>query len=109
MVHIRTRPLYLAILRAAALFGFYFTMSVAIMPGFDRTVPFAALQANQDIGRATQQSTFFVSLVGTPVLLVVAVIVVWRVRPKYRMLRFNPTAASGSEQPLAMPQHKGRT
>lgn len=74
MTQFRTYTLYLAILGAGALFGFYFTMSVSIMPGFDLTVPYAALQANQDIGRATQQSAFFVALLGTPVLLTTALI-----------------------------------
>ena len=77
MTKFRSATLYLAILGAGALFGFYFTMSVSIMPGFDLTDPYAALQANQDIGRATQQSAFFVALLGTPVLLIVALFAGW--------------------------------
>jgi len=80
MTKFQTLTLYLAILGAGALFGFYFTMSVPIMPGFDLTDPYAALQANQDIGRATQQSAFFVALLGTPVLLIVALVSGWRDR-----------------------------
>ena len=48
------------------------------MPGLDQTNPFAAITANQDIGRATQQSLFFVALLGTPVALVFAVALCWR-------------------------------
>ena len=80
MKRFQTLTLYLAILEAGALFGFYFTMSVSIMPGFDLTDPYAALRANQDIGRATQQSTFFIALLGTPVLLIVALVSGWRER-----------------------------
>lgn len=70
--------LVVAILGAGALFGFYFTMSVSIMPGLDRTAPYAAIIANQDIGRATQQSLFFVALLGTPIALVAAAALHWR-------------------------------
>lgn len=66
--------LWMAILASGALFGFYFTMSVSIMPGFDATVPYAALQANQDVGRATQQSAFFVALLGAPLALIIAIV-----------------------------------
>lgn len=69
---------YLAILGTGLLFGFFFTMSVSIMPGFDATDPYAALIANQDIGRATQQSLFFVALLGTPLALIIAIIMTWK-------------------------------
>jgi uncharacterized membrane protein len=63
---------------AGALFGFYFTMSVSIMPGLDATEPYAAITANQDIGRATQKSGFFVALLGTPIALSAAIVLLWR-------------------------------
>lgn len=48
------------------------------MPGLDRTDPYAAIIANQDIGRATQQSLFFVALLGTPIVLIAATALYWR-------------------------------
>lgn len=69
MEKLRISIFMIAILGAGALFGFYFTMSVSIMPGFDMSPPYAALIANQEIGRATQQSLFFVALLGTPIAL----------------------------------------
>ncbi len=42
------------------------------MPGLDQTDPYSALLANQEIGRATKQSYFFVALAGTPLLLLTA-------------------------------------
>ncbi|WP_299410903.1 hypothetical protein [uncultured Roseobacter sp.] len=54
MTNLKLAVLMAAILGAGALFGFYFTMSVSIMPGLDLTEPYAAIKANQDIGRATQ-------------------------------------------------------
>ena len=62
-------------LLAAALFGFYFTMSFSIMPGLDLTAPFSAILANQEIGHATQQSFFVVALLGTPIGLIIAIII----------------------------------
>ncbi len=70
-----------AILGAGALFGFYFTMSVSIMPGFDLTEPYAAIIANQDVGRATQQSAWFVALLGTPIALFVCITLHWKAQP----------------------------
>lgn len=75
---IRLATLLASILSAGALFGFYFTMSVSIMPGLDLTEPYAAIVANQDIGRATQQSAFFVALLGAPVALLAAIALHWR-------------------------------
>ncbi|WP_299734727.1 hypothetical protein [uncultured Roseobacter sp.] len=56
MTNLKLAVLMAAILGAGALFGFYFTMSVSIMPGLDLTQIYAAIKANRDIGRATQQS-----------------------------------------------------
>ncbi len=70
---------YLAILGTGLLFGFFFTMSVSIMPGLDATDPYAALIANQDIGRATQQSLFFVALLGTPLALIITIVMTWKI------------------------------
>ena len=78
MNYLRLTTLMAAILGSGALFGFYFTMSVSIMPGLDATNPFAAITANQDIGRATQKSWFFVALLGTPIALLAAIVFLWR-------------------------------
>ncbi len=75
---LRLTTLIVAIMGTGALFGFYFTMSVSIMPGLDLTEPYAAITANQDIGRATQQSLFFVALLGTPLALAAAIALMWR-------------------------------
>lgn len=68
----------LALLCSGALFGFFFTMSVSIMPGLDLTAPYSALLANQEIGHATQKSYFAVALLGTPITLLILLILVWR-------------------------------
>ncbi len=73
MKSLKLTTLIAAIIGAGALFGFYFTMSVSIMPGLDLTEPYAAITANQDIGRATQQSLWFVALLGTPVALLICI------------------------------------
>ncbi|WP_298974972.1 anthrone oxygenase family protein [uncultured Roseobacter sp.] len=81
MTDLKLAILMAAILGAGALFGFYFTMSVAIMPGLDLTEPYAAITANQDIGRATQQSLWFVALLGTPIALLACIALYWKDRP----------------------------
>lgn len=78
MNSLKLSALIAAILGTGALFGFYFTMSVSIMPGLDLTEPHSAIIANQDIGRATQQSLFFVALLGTPIALIAAAALHWR-------------------------------
>lgn len=66
-------------LGAGALFGFYYTMNVSIMPGLDRTKDFVAIAANQDIGRATKESGFILPLLGTPVCALVAMGLHWKI------------------------------
>lgn len=78
MERVKLTVLLAAILGSGALFGFYFTMSVSIMPGLDMTEPYAAITANQDIGRATQQSWFFVALLGTPIALIAGIATHWK-------------------------------
>jgi len=78
MNNVKLAALIAATLGAGTLFGFYFTMSVSIMPGFDLTEPYAAITANQDIGRATQKSLFFVALPGMPVALLACIAVCWK-------------------------------
>lgn len=78
MNNVKLAILIAAVLGSGALFGFYFTMSVSIMPGLDATDPYAAITANQDIGRATQKSWFFVALLGTPIALLTAIVLFWR-------------------------------
>ncbi|MBL4812944.1 MAG: DUF1772 domain-containing protein [Rhodobacteraceae bacterium] len=80
MQSIKLTVLIAALLGAGALFGFYFTMSVSIMPGLDLTEPYAAITANQDIGRANKQSLFFVALMGTPVAIIAGVALYWRAK-----------------------------
>lgn len=63
---LRLSSLLAANLGAGALFGFFYTMNVSIMPGMDLAPPYAAITANQDIGRATKQSGFIIALLGTP-------------------------------------------
>ena len=75
---LKLTTLLAAALGCGALFGFYFTMSVSIMPGLDLTDPYAAITANQDIGRETQKSLFFVALLGTPAALMAAIVQLWR-------------------------------
>jgi len=78
MNNVKLASLTAATIGAGALFGFYFTLSVSIMPGFDLTEPYAAITANQDIGRATQKSLFFVALLGTPVALLACIALFWK-------------------------------
>lgn len=79
MERVRLTVLMAAILGTGALFGFYFTLSVSIMPGLDLTDPYVAITANQDIGRATQQSWFFVALLGTPIVLITGIALHWKI------------------------------
>lgn len=74
--------LIIANLCAGGLFGFFFTMSHSIMTGLDQTPAYSALIANQMIGRATQQSLFFVLLVGTPISIIIGSVLAWRLRHK---------------------------
>ncbi len=53
-------------------------MSVSIMPGLDLAEPYSALVANQAIGNATQQSFFAVALLGTPITLIILLVLMWR-------------------------------
>lgn len=62
------------ILSAGALFGFFYTMSISIMPGLDLTSPYSAIVANQEIGHATQNYFFAVPMIGTPVLGIITAI-----------------------------------
>ncbi|MDX8350036.1 anthrone oxygenase family protein [Cognatiyoonia sp. IB215446] len=78
MTNLKLAILIIAILGNGALFGFYFTMSVSIMPGLDLTEPYVAIAANQDIGRATQQSLWFVALLGAPLATLIAVVLYWK-------------------------------
>lgn len=77
MTVIRTAILLVATLSASVLFGFYLTMPASIMPSLDQADPYAAINANQHIGRATQASAFFVALLGTPVALLAALVMFW--------------------------------
>lgn len=63
--------MYILLLCAGALFGFFYTMSISIMPGLDLTTPYSAIVANQEIGHATQNYYFATTMIGTPVLLLV--------------------------------------
>lgn len=78
MAILRTATLLASILGAGALFGFYFTMSVSIMPGLDLTEPYSAIVANQDIGRANKASLFFVALMGTPLAISACMALHWK-------------------------------
>ncbi len=78
MKSLKLATLIAAILGTGVLFGFYFTMSVSIMPGLDLTEPYAAITANQDIGRANKQSLFFVALMGTPIAILIAATLHWK-------------------------------
>ncbi len=86
MHHLRLASLLAAALGAGALFGFYFTLSVSIMPGLDQAGPFVAIAANQSIGRATQSSVFFIALLGTPLALLLALALHWRRRSTQALL-----------------------
>lgn len=76
----KTTVYLLALLCTGALFGFFFTMSVSIMPGLDLAEPYSALVANQAIGNATQQSLFAVALLGTPITLIILLVLMWRAK-----------------------------
>ncbi len=95
MNNVKFAALIAATLGAGALFGFYFTMSVSIMPGFDLTEPYAAITANQDIGRATQKSLFFVAFLGTPVALLACIALYWQARPARNWLFLGMTGWIG--------------
>lgn len=60
------------ILCAGALFGFFYTMSISIMPGLDLAAPYSAIIANQEIGHATQNYYFAAAMIGTPILTIIA-------------------------------------
>lgn len=62
------------ILCAGALFGFFYTMSISIMPGLDLTPPYSAILANQQIGHATQNYYFALAMIGTPFLAIICAI-----------------------------------
>ncbi len=71
-----------SLLVSAILFGFFFTLSFTIMPGLDQTDPYSAIAANQEIGRATKQSYFFIALLGTPLLIIASLLL--SISAKYR-------------------------
>ncbi len=62
----------LSILAAGALFGFFYTLSISVMPGLDQAEPYSAIVVNQEIGRATQNTFFTAALLGLPLLLIVS-------------------------------------
>lgn len=61
------------ILCAGALFGFFYTMSISIMPGLDLTQSYSAITANQEIGHATQNYYFATPMIGTLILCIILI------------------------------------
>lgn len=74
------------ILCAGALFGFFYTMSISIMPGLDLTTPYSAIIANQQIGHATQNYYFATAIIGTPLLASIAATYFFKNNRKTSML-----------------------
>lgn len=77
MKNILTISTLVSILLAGALFGFFYTLSISIMPGLDLTEPYSAIVANQAIGRASQNTFFTLALLGTPLSLIISLILTW--------------------------------
>ncbi len=82
------------ILCAGALFGFFYTMSISIMPGLDLTAPYSAILANQEIGHATQNYFFAVPMIGTPLLAAFAAIYYFRQKDKSTAFLFLGTISA---------------
>lgn len=82
------------ILCTGALFGFFYTMSISIMPGLDLTSPYSAILANQEIGHATQNYFFAVPMIGTPLLAVIAAVYYLKQRHKKTAFLFVGAAAA---------------
>lgn len=82
------------ILCTGALFGFFYTMSISIMPGLDLTAPYSAILANQEIGHATQNYFFAVPMIGTPLLAAFAAVYYFRQQDRRLALLFAGAIAS---------------
>lgn len=82
------------ILCTGALFGFFYTMSISIMPGLDLTAPYSAILANQEIGHATQNYFFAVPMIGTPLLALIAAIYYLKQKRKNMVFLFIGTVVA---------------
>ncbi|WP_166417395.1 anthrone oxygenase family protein [Cochlodiniinecator piscidefendens] len=76
--HITTPLILSSLLLSAAIFGFFYAWICSTMWGLDATDPRIAIQAMQAMNGSVRNAVFAPAFFGTPVLLAITALVLWR-------------------------------
>ncbi|MGB0507367.1 MAG: DUF1772 domain-containing protein [Pikeienuella sp.] len=73
---------FTALMLFGTMTGFFHAFSVTVMPGLDRTTPWVAVEAMQNINIAVRNPVFFVTFFVTPIIAIIAAILALRTKNK---------------------------